>query len=441
MKNTQSDVSVDANDQSNQNLPQPQTEQSSECDSNNVETTAQESNNVSVMGEVSSSHDQPVSTTSGVSSSVQYSDSDDDGDDCPVFEYSAESMQVAKDSNDSPESTSKEIEQPAEETMENDEDLVQLDDDDHFGNETGISENQVNQSQSDNNQTIDSPVASPETTTTTNTVTECSEPPLINNECESTEPIPPNLNLENETEDVSETEDQIAESSEAQPSTTDLQETTNTEKNGNSNPGIEGMDTEMISEDEHELHDDVSKEHKADKENNNRKSDRDDSFKKVSKSNKERNYRDKKDKKDKSDNKSRRRRSKSRSDKNSKSRSRSSRRSKSRSSRSSLSKSRSRSRSRNRHRRNNSGKRPRRKDNREKRRDIQRYDVRTLIADRQPRSYKDKYGRDTSRARSISPRRAKSKSRSRSISPGLSYNIYIIFILFKNIVNLIQFFQ
>lgn len=409
LKNAQPDESVDGIAEANQSIPQANMDQNLECDSNDTETVPQESSSTTTTGEVSSTHDQPV-TTSGVSSSGNYSDSDE-ADDCPVFEYSAESMQVAKDSNDSPETTSKEVEPSAEDTMENDEDLVQLDDDEHFGNETGISEEQISQTQADNNQTIESPVASPETTT--NTGTECSEPAPLNNECESSESAPQPSNQEKDTEDVSEIEDHMAESSEAQPCTTDALEKDANENNAKS--GIEGMDTEMISEDEHELHDDVSKEVKADKANNNRKSDRDDSFKKVSKSNKDRNYRDKKEK---SDNKSRSKRSKSRSVR--RSRSRSSRRSKSRSIRRSKSSSfsRSRSRSRNRNRRG-SGRRPHRKDHRGKRQEIQRYDVRTVIADRQPRTYKDKYGRDTSRTlRSASPRRAKSRSHSRSISPG-----------------------
>lgn len=407
-------------DQSLPTAAQEQIDQNVECDSNDVRTEAvppvaspsQEPNVASTTGEVSSSYEQPVSTTSGVSSSVNYSDSDD-GDDCPVFEYSAESMQVAKESNDSPESTSKAADQvPLDDNMENDEDLVQLDDDEHFANETGISDEQANQTQADNSQTIESPIASPETTT--NTETECSENVASNYACESNEQ-PPNSsisNLDNETEDVSETEAEAetevgAENIEPQPSTANAPdaESVSNDKNTTPKAGIEGMDTEMISEDEM-VHDDGQKEvHKADKEeNNNRKSDRDESFKKVSKSNKERNYRDKKEK---NDAKSKRKRSRSRG------RSRSSRRSSSSSERS-----RSPSRSRNRSGRRNE--RFQRRD-RDKRREIQRYDVRTLIADRQPRNYKDKYGRDNSRQRSLSPRRvirSKSRSHSRSVSPG-----------------------
>lgn len=429
---------VASNAQADQILPaaQEQIDENVECDSNDVHTEAippmtgpsQESNVASTTGEVSSSYEPPVSTTSGVSSSVNYSDSDD-ADDCPVFEYSAESMQVAKDSNDSPESTSKTADQvPIDESMENDEDLVQLDDDEHFANETGISDEQANQTQADNSQTIESPIASPETTT--NTGTECSENVAMNYACESNEP-PPNStisNLENETEDVSETEAEAdgeveAESIEGQPSTTNVADVESVSNENNLTPkaGIEGMDTEMISEDEM-VHDDSQKElQKTDKEeNNNRKSDRDESFKKVSKNNKDRNYRDKREKNDVKGRRAKRSRSRG----NRRSRSRSSRRSSSSSDRS-----RSRSRSRNRSNRRND-KRPQRKD-REKRKEIQRYDVRTLIADRQPRNYKDKYGRDTSRQRSLSPRRvvkSKSRSISRSVSPGS-----LLFSLFQKI--------
>lgn len=385
---------------------QPQADQNPDCSSNNIQTVSQEQNNTQATGEVSSSHDQPVSTTSGVSSTANYSDSDD-GNDCPVFEYSEESMKVAKDSKDSPETTSNEPEQTAEENMENDEDLVQLDDDEHFANETGISEEHVNQTQSEADRAIESPVASPETT---NAGAESPDVHSLNNECESNEPT---TNEPKITEDLSESEEQVTESSEAQP-ITDNQTKVKNDKHDNPSIGIEGMDTEMISEDEHELPDEqASKELKADKANNNQKADRDDSFKKVSKSNKERNYRDKKEK---SDGKSKSRRSKSRSP-FSRSRSRSKSKSRSRS------KSKSRSRSRNRNRRGD--RRPRRKDNRDKRQEIQRYDVRNVIADRQPRAAKDRYGRDTSRPpRSITPRRGKSRSISRSISPGKLFGNY-----------------
>lgn len=410
LKNAQEDS--DGIAQANQSIPlaQSQSDQDIDCGSNNIQTVPQEQqNNAQGTSEVSSSHDQPVSTTSGgVSSSVNYSDSDE-ADDCPVFEYSAESMLIAKDSKESPDSTPNNVDQTnVEENMENDEDLVQLDDDEHFGNETGISEEHLNQTQTEAEQSIESPVASPETTT--NTGTESPETAPLTNECESSEAT---ASKSKETDDVSDSEDQMAGSSEAQPkSDSDVQKRSK-DKNENSNIGIEGMDTEMISEDEHELHDEqVSKENKADKENNNQKSDRDDSFKKVSKSNKDRNYRDKKEK-NVSKGRSRRSRSKS-----SISRSRSRSRSRLRS------RTRSRSRSRNRNRRGD--RRPRRKD-RDKRQEIQRYDVRTLIADRQPRSVKDKYGRDTSRPpRSITPPR-RGRSLSRSISPGLCQSTQNLF--------------
>ncbi|XP_031626416.1 PHD and RING finger domain-containing protein 1 isoform X2 [Contarinia nasturtii] len=383
LKNAQPDS--DGIVQADQNLPltQPASNQSPDCESNNI----QDANNVQSTSEVSSSHDQPVSTTSGV-----YSDSDED--DAPVFKYSAESMQVVKDDKeDSPDSTPNKIEQSVDDNMENDEDLVQLDDDENFGNETGISEDQANQTQLETAESIESPVASPETTGT-----ESPKTPPLNNECESNEPT---MGKDKEMDDISESEDQPVDKSEVQPNADDAQAKTSNDKNENSNLGIEGMDTEMISEDEHDLHDDqVSKELEADKENNNRKSDRDDSFKKVSKNNKERNYRDKKETKRPNKTKSRRSRS-----------------------RSSFSRSKSRSsRSRSPRRNRGSDRRSRRKDNRdknrEKRQEMQRYDVRVMMADRQPRSAKDRYGRDTSRPpRSITPRRGKSRSISRSISP------------------------
>lgn len=311
-----------------------------------------------------------------------YTDSDDADD--QNFEYSEVSMQVAKDSKDSPEkngSEDKPSEQQNSSFVDNDEDLVQLDDDENFANETadGISEEQIN-----------------------------NEDKISDNE--SQEAVVAETNLDKSKNDDS--ADEISASEEDQRSYTPLndrvewndkekkqndQPSTSTEKNEPIKSGIEGMDTEMISEDENEniLHDETTvKKNKVDKENNNRKSEADESFKKVSKSTKDRNYRDKKEK---SDGKRRNRRSRSRS------------------------KSSSRSASRGRgHRNSRKDKTSRRKEVEKRRQEIQRYDVRTVIAERQPRTYKDKYGRDTSRPpRSISqsPRRDR-KSFSRSPSPG-----------------------
>lgn len=432
----QQDADADGIAQSNQNLPmtQAQADQNFECASNDIQTVTQDANSAQGSGEVSSTHDQPVSTTSGVSSSVNYSDSDD-GDEFPVFEYSAESMQVAKDRDESPETTSNEVEQPpAEENAENDEDLVQLDDDDNFGNDTGVSERQADQTHTEHDISMETPVASPEVTGN-----QSSENMPLLDDGESSEPNATKLNEEKCTEDISESDERITEASEAEPSENLLDEHAEIEendknkksnKNDNADRRIEGMDTEMISEDEQELHDDqASKEHNADKENNNQKSDQDESFKKVSKSNKDRNYRDKKDKARRKVRRSKssrssvsRSRSKSISKSKSRSRSRSRLRSRSRSKlrRSPRRFSRSRSRSRIRNRNRRIDRRPRRKEYRGKRQEIQRYDVRTLMADRQPRPHRDKYGRNTSRPpRSLSPRKGKSKSISRSISPGL----------------------
>lgn len=185
----------------------------------------------------------------------------------------------------------------------------------------------------------------------------------------------------------------------------------------NSVSGIAGMETELISDDDEE--DLLSKgqngatdatkggsnrnskktaDRKKDTKSNDDSKDKgrrkkDDSFKKISRSNKDRNYRDKK-----FDPKRRSRRNRSRS------------RSRSRS------KSRSRSRSNNKeNRRFYKRDKFRRRDN--KRKDIERYDVRHVIAERQPRTFKDKYGRDTSRPpRSRSRSLSRSRKRTKSIS-------------------------
>lgn len=187
------------------------------------------------------------------------------------------------------------------------------------------------------------------------------------------------------------------------------------------NAGIEGMETELISEDENEnllVDRERPRANAADKVNSNkRKSSKDDSFKKVSKSTKERHYRDKREAKPADKGKHRRTKSRSKSKKRTSSRSsRSLSRSRSRSRSRSFSRSRSRSRNRSRNLRRNN--RFRRREN--KRQEIQRYDVRHVIADRPPRVFKDKYGRNTSRTRSPSPpppRRRRSRSPSRSQSP------------------------
>lgn len=161
---------------------------------------------------------------------------------------------------------------------------------------------------------------------------------------------------------------------------------------------IDGLEMELISEeDEDMLNDEQNKtssgQSKGDERNKKSeeiggKRSRKEQFKKISKSTKERNYRDK-------DNRGR-------------------------------PKKRSRSKSRSRSRSNSRGKENRNRQRggarRNRRKEIERYNVRNVIG--QPRTYKDRYGRDTSRpprsrsrSRSRSFRRLRTKSRTRSLSP------------------------
>lgn len=308
----------------------------------------------------------------------QADETDSDAD--PEFEYSAESIAAAKTSDNEA------SEQPAaaeeatggnENNMENDEDLVQLDDDDAFA-ENEMEEHEVNQN-SDQLGTGSPPANGAEKDAKGDDKSERPERSLT-----------PCLDEQQQEE--------------APSSGSSGDESAQKRKRDRSAAGIEGMDTELISEDENENllldgEDNKPSKGKDDKENNNKSRDKDDSFKKISKSTKERHYRDKRDSKaEKSKRKSSRSRSKSRSRSQS------------------LSLSRSRSKSPSRHR----GRRSDRSHRRDKRQEIQRYDVRNLIAERQPRQFKDKYGRDTSRparspTRSPSPRRRKSRSASPKI--------------------------
>lgn len=369
----------DNNSTSNQDSPEAHVE--------NAQVNDQNTESLPSISNTDGSNEPAACGQSSKSNDNDYTDSDEADD--QDFEYSEVSMRVAKDSKDSPEDSEEQPEQPNSSFVDNDEDLVQLDDDENFANEPadGISDEQIN---TDNQNTPDN---------------------------DPTQPEAAESNLDKSYENENST-DEISASEEEQRSYTPLndrierndeekdqndQPSTSGEKNETATTGIEGMDTEMISEDENEnlLHDEMtSKKSKADKENNNRKGDGDESFKKVSKSTKDRNYRDKKEK---SDGKRRSRRSKSRS------------------------KSSTRSASRGRgHRNSRKDKSSRRKESEKRRQEIQRYDVRTVIAERQPRTHKDKYGRDTSRpprSVSLSPPKRDRKSFSRSPSPGESHSI------------------
>lgn len=414
--------SESANDSElNQNVLNQPSEQTSNpiCSSDNQHEL---SNQSSAIGEQSQNEspinysinapiNDPPATSSNLSANSNDCSDSDEADDCPVFEYSAESMQVAKESKDAEEEHHIDSDQVHEETLENDEDLVQLDDDENFAND--VDEN-AEPRKLDDDKSIASPSEASEIANDENFDSQTTTNTSFEQKDAQSEKCNADHHQENSTEDISEPDEGsytpcLDEQMNADESKRDGGSAENAEakqrstaaggdrsENASINTGIEGMDTEMISEDddnENILHNDqVSKELKADKENNNRKSDRDDSFKKVSKNTKERNYREKKEEKTESRQRSRRSRSRTKSSSRSKSRSR------------------NRSRSRDRHRRD--------RHRRNKRQDIQRYDVRNLIADRQPRTYKDRYGRQLrTRSRSISPRQ-RSRSIERSVSQG-----------------------
>lgn len=355
---------------------------------------------------------------------ADYPDSDD-ADDCPAFEYSVESMEVAKESEQVTEEVTLDKSPPINKSndtiLENDEDLVQLDDDDGFTNEPDDDTGSPDQDNENTNLPSTSVKAAKADTIDSleeNSDSKESKDQTKNNENVKNQEQYPNSSAN--TSAIDHLADDVSEAEEDERSYTPcLDEQNNLEEgrkddvnesdaqlaacdkseNASINTGIEGMDTELISDDENDniLRDSQQSKEKADKENNNRKSDKDDSFKKVSKSTKERHYRDKRDAKTEIKNKNKRSRSKSRT----------------------RSRSRSRSHSRNRGRNIRRGRFHRRD---HKRKDIQRYDVRNVIADRQPKNAKDKYGRDTSRparsnSRSISPRRRRSRSLNRTPSP------------------------
>lgn len=375
----QDDISNDDDNNSTSN------QDSNEAHADNVEVNNPNTESLPSISNTDGSND-PAAFGQSLKSNDDYTDTDDADD--QDFEYSEVSMQVAKDSKDLPEESSSEEQPPEQQNSsfaDNDEDLVQLDDDENFANETidGISEEQVNtEEKTPDNESSKQPAATE--SNLEKIMKEDSTDEISASEEDERSYTPLNDRAERNDEEENKND---------KPSTS-------AEKNDTVITGIEGMDTEMISEDENEniLHEGTtSKKTKADKENNNRKNEADESFKKVSKSTKDRNYRDKKEK---SDGKRRNRRSRSRS------------------------KSSSRSASRGRgHRNSRKDKSFRRKEAEKRRQEIQRYDVRTVIAERQPRTFKDKYGRDTSRpprSVSLSPRRDR-KSFSRSPTPGENY--------------------
>lgn len=387
-------TSIDESNEANQNMSpeQSQEEQPPNCGSESSgnspsEPTTIESNSTS--NDQSMLNDQPnVAAGGSVATQSNYSSSDEAEHE---FQYSKESMQVAKDTRDdeSDKESAKQEQTPNDETIDNDEDLVQLDDDEHFANETiddTINE-QKNENNIDGGSTIESPMSSPRS-------------PNDDDKDNNTNETSANIDERDADQDgdrsIEGNNDNHGANTKHIPAAQKCSDNKSDQDRREQNAGIEGMDTEMISDDENILPDDqASRELKADKENNNSGNDADESFKKVSKNNRDRNYRDKKEK---NDAKHRSKRSRSKSPRV----------------RSPYSRSRSRSRSRNRNKKDRDVKR---KDKR--RQEIQRYDVRTVIADRQPKQYKDKYGRDTSRPPKRSRTQTPSPNRSRSRSPRL----------------------
>lgn len=401
----------------------------------------------------------PTNDTTGQNSTLRgladYSGSDDE-DDCPnLLVYSAESLNMAKqpDSMDEP-LVFGPINRPCNEhEMERDEDLVQMDGDDDEEEEEdeqnddnvptgnvpleGRSSHNENRDESkvatssakknvlelyddsdweeynvknDEEKTVSKPNADSRANDGVEQADERSYTPCLDEQFQTSGE---GDKIKDSNEDVDRSDDDI--SSAAGDDDKDKNDGNNSLR-GNS-VGIAGMETELISDDDDE---DIlskgqnganegsrggsnrngkktaekrkdTKSHDDGKEKNRRK--KDDSFKKISRSNKDRNYRDKK-----FDTKRRGRRNRSRSRSRSKSRTR------------------SRSRSNNKeNRRFYKRDKFRRRDN--KRKDIERYDVRHIIAERQPRTFKDKYGRDTSRPpRSRSPSLSRSRKRTKSPS-------------------------
>lgn len=387
-------------------------------------------------------------------------DDDDDDDDCPNFSvYSAESMDIAKESDGTAPSTNNQTdENPPDEFEEKEEDLVQQgDDEDEEEIEEELEEESDKKCDSPSSTTTNVPsIPLPDSEPITQpdkkkaATTEKNKKNILelyddsdweewNNEKTDEDKSSELQKLDEEEEieiPVSKPEELATESisDDERSYTPCLDENKQRLKSTDENPnevkipeeenenGIFGLDTEAISDEDEGVFNDetasvqpkidetIEKEKEKEKEdpekkfnekttpattskpNREKRSNRkkDDEFKKLSKNTKERNYRDKDKDKDKEKEKEK--------DKNRK---------------------RSRSRS------NDKENRERRMKNkrRGKRKDLERYDVRNLIADRVPRSSKDEYGRDLSRplkskSRSGSRgRRSLSNRRRRTISP------------------------
>lgn len=384
-----------------------------------------------------------------------FSTSDDEDHD---FQYSAESLEVAIQSNDVIQQTceqqANETEPPESvETMEKDEDLVQLDDDESIHDQTETKSVEQNIDKSDivddsdqisaakknildlhdddweelNDDKIEdnAPRHEPQLDEDKNEVDEDEEEEeeveqvvvVARAETPLTPPIKKPETVEEPHEPEPERsytpclDEQIHEPND-KPETAELDdaESAHTPEVSAQPPRNEfdNIETELISDEDNELlneqsiRKDSAKKSKKKKKTSSKDGDNEEEFRKISKSTKERRYREQRGR-------SKRSGSKSKSPQRSRSRSRSRHRS------------RSRSWSRNRRFNNRANSRGRRNLNQRfgriaKRREIQRYNVRNVIFDRQPRHCKDQYGRDEARpnrspSRSPSPRRRRSTSR------------------------------
>lgn len=407
------------------------------------------------------------------------SDDEDGG-----FQYSAESLEVAIKKHDAKNQKCEKKKltdesKPANESneeMERDEDLVQLDDDDETTSDQ-ISADKRTESTEDVDQSLaakknildlhddsdweelrDDKLEDKAPSQKSQAAQKPEEEQNIQEESSHTPKEKPSAHLDDESDETVENErsytpcldEQVVHDANEKSATTEFEECASSHipdqidtqsRQGRTSTGIDNMDTELISDDddndllrdEQSIKKDGAKKAKKKKKtsSNSKERENEEEFRKISKSNKERRYREQ-----------RRKHSGSGSRSPSKRRTRSISRSLSRSR--SRSRSRSKSRSRSRHRGSRSWSRNRRFNNginnrgrrtlnqrfgrNTKRREIQRYNVRNVVLDRQSRNHKDQYGRDEARtnrspSRSPTPRRRSparhsfSVSRSRSRSP------------------------
>lgn len=376
-----------------------------------------------------------------------FSTSDDEDHD---FQYSAESLEVAIKSHDAEHqnnnSNDKEKQTENAESIENDEDLVQMDDDDDDTN-SEQKEASITESNSDK----------PEATEELDQSSSAKKNILDLHDDSDWEELNDDKIEDNDTtpKKPSETDKPEENENSSDPAKIDSPEASNDNENersytpcldeqihdsvynaddgdGNHTPpllesaqqprdtGIDNMDTEMISDEDNDIlrneennQKDGSKKSKRKRRASSKEKENDEEFRRISKSTRDRRYRDRR---------GRSSRSRSTSKKRSKSRSPSIARGRSRSRSRSKSRQRSRSRQWSRSKRFNSDNRNRRNVSQRfgrmnKRRELQRYNVRNVIFERGSRNQKDQYGRDEARpprshSHTVTPPRRRSPSHS-----------------------------